>query len=58
MKPSGRTDPVVTPKGTDQNTPLDGHWWRSTRPATALFSSLLDLGLRFDFFHQCLHSRE
>jgi hypothetical protein len=23
---SGRNDPVVAPKGADQNTPLDGHW--------------------------------
>ncbi len=26
MKPSGRNDPFVAPKGADQNTPLDGHF--------------------------------
>jgi hypothetical protein len=39
--PSGRNDPVVAPKGADQNTPLDGYWWRFARPTTAFFSSLL-----------------
>jgi hypothetical protein len=41
MNPSGRNDPVVAPESADQNTPLDGHWWRFARPTTALFSSLL-----------------
>ena len=38
---SGRNDPVVALESADQNMPLDGHWWRSARPTTTLFSSLL-----------------
>ena len=36
MYASGRNDPVIAPKGADQNTPLDGHWWRSARPTIPL----------------------